>query len=167
MCVCSVTKSCLTLCNPMDCSPPDSSVRGIFQARILEWVAISSPRRSPWIYFFCPSVLVWSGCYNQNHILGDLINRDLPLPVLEAENPKLNILVHSVPGGLPPGLWSATFLLGLHMVEKSLMCPLIRGQKPYLIRTLPWWPHLTLITASQALSPNTVTLEVTVSIYEF
>ena len=28
-------------CNPMDCSPPDSSVRGFFQARILEWVAIS------------------------------------------------------------------------------------------------------------------------------
>ena len=33
---------CLTLCDPMDCSPPGSSVRGIFQARILEWVAISS-----------------------------------------------------------------------------------------------------------------------------
>ena len=32
-------QSCLTLCNPMDCSPPGSSVRGILQARILEWVA--------------------------------------------------------------------------------------------------------------------------------
>ena len=32
-------------CNPMDCSPPGSSVHGIFQARILEWVAISSSRR--------------------------------------------------------------------------------------------------------------------------
>ena len=39
--------------------------------------------------------------------------------------------------------------------------------KPYLIRILPWWSHLTLITASQAPSPNIVTLEVTVSIYEF
>ena len=29
------------LCNPMDCSPPGSSVHGIFQARVLEWVAIS------------------------------------------------------------------------------------------------------------------------------
>ena len=37
---CLVTKSCLTLCDPMDCSPPGSSVRGISQARILEWVAI-------------------------------------------------------------------------------------------------------------------------------
>ena len=34
-------QSCLTLCNPMDCSPPGSSVYGILQARILEWVAIS------------------------------------------------------------------------------------------------------------------------------
>ena len=35
-----VAQSCLTLCNTMDCSPPGSSVCGIFQARILEWVAI-------------------------------------------------------------------------------------------------------------------------------
>ena len=34
-------QSCLTLCNPMDCSPPGSSVQGILQARILKWVAIS------------------------------------------------------------------------------------------------------------------------------
>ena len=37
-------QSCLTLCDPMDCSPPGSSVHGILQARILEWVAISSSR---------------------------------------------------------------------------------------------------------------------------
>ena len=37
----SVTQSWLILCNPMDCNPPGSSVHGIFQARILEWVAIS------------------------------------------------------------------------------------------------------------------------------
>ena len=36
-----VAQSCPTLCDPMDCSPPGSSVRGISQARILEWVAIS------------------------------------------------------------------------------------------------------------------------------
>ena len=35
---------CLTLCNPVDCSPPGSSVRGILQTRMLEWVAISSSR---------------------------------------------------------------------------------------------------------------------------
>ena len=39
-------QSCLTLCDPMDCSLPGSSVHGIVQARILEWVAISSSRES-------------------------------------------------------------------------------------------------------------------------
>ena len=34
-------QSCLTLCDPMDCSPPGFSVHGILQARTLEWVAIS------------------------------------------------------------------------------------------------------------------------------
>ena len=46
VCVCSVYQSCPTLCNPMDCSLPGSSVHGIFQARILEWVAISFSRGS-------------------------------------------------------------------------------------------------------------------------
>ena len=39
-------QSCLTLCDPMDCSLPGSSNHGIFQARTLEWVAISFSRRS-------------------------------------------------------------------------------------------------------------------------
>ena len=41
-----VTQSYLTLCNPMDCSPPGFSVHGILQARILEWVAIPFFSRS-------------------------------------------------------------------------------------------------------------------------
>ena len=41
---CLVAKSCPTLCDPMDCGLPDSSVHGISQARILEWVAISFSR---------------------------------------------------------------------------------------------------------------------------
>ena len=41
-----VAQSCPTLCDPMDCSLPGSSVYGIFQARILEWVAISFSGRS-------------------------------------------------------------------------------------------------------------------------
>ena len=39
-----VTQLCPTLCNPMDCSPPSSSVLRIPQARVLEWVAIPFPR---------------------------------------------------------------------------------------------------------------------------
>ena len=41
-------QSCPTPYDPLGCSPPGSSVHGIFQARILEWVAISSSRRSSW-----------------------------------------------------------------------------------------------------------------------
>ena len=43
---CSVTKLCPPLCNPMDHSPPGSFVDRIFQARILEWVSISSSQGS-------------------------------------------------------------------------------------------------------------------------
>ena len=46
VCVCKVTQLCLTLCDPMDYSPPGSSVHGILQARILEWVSISFSRGS-------------------------------------------------------------------------------------------------------------------------
>ena len=42
----SVAQSCPTLCDPMDCSLPGSSIHGIFQARILEWVAVSFSRGS-------------------------------------------------------------------------------------------------------------------------
>ena len=41
-----VAQSCPTLCNPMDSSQPGSSIHGIFQARILEWIAISFSRGS-------------------------------------------------------------------------------------------------------------------------
>ena len=50
-----VTQSCPTLCDPMDCSQSGSSVYGIFQARVLEWIAISfsrgssRPRNRTWV----------------------------------------------------------------------------------------------------------------------
>ena len=44
--VCLIDQSYLTLCYPLDCSPPDSSVHGILQTRILEWGAISFSRGS-------------------------------------------------------------------------------------------------------------------------
>ena len=43
-----VAQSCPTLCNPMDCSPLCSSVHGILQAKIREWVAMPSSRGSSW-----------------------------------------------------------------------------------------------------------------------
>ena len=52
-----VTQSCLTLQDPVDCSPPGSSVHGIFQARELEWGAIAfsgrSRRHTVILYFGC------------------------------------------------------------------------------------------------------------------
>ena len=47
-CVCVSSFGCVQLCNPMDCSPADSSVHGILEARILEWVPMSSSRVSSW-----------------------------------------------------------------------------------------------------------------------
>ena len=54
---CSVARLYLTLCDPMDCSPPGSSIHEILQARIPEWVAISSSRGSSW-----PSDWTWVYC---------------------------------------------------------------------------------------------------------
>ena len=48
MVACSVTQLCPSLCNPVAYSPPESSVDGIFQASILEWVAISYSSESSW-----------------------------------------------------------------------------------------------------------------------
>ena len=53
VCVCVRTRAkllqlCLTFCHPMDCSLQSSSVQGILQARVLEWVAMPSSRGSSW-----------------------------------------------------------------------------------------------------------------------
>ena len=68
-----VTQSCLTLCDPMDCSLPGFSIHGIFQARVLELAAIFLSRWSSWprdwthVYLHCSQRLYrlnqeyWSG----------------------------------------------------------------------------------------------------------
>ena len=58
-----VTQSCLTLSNPMDCSPPGSSINGIFQARVLEWGSIAfSTKRSTG-----RQILLWSCSVQFSH----------------------------------------------------------------------------------------------------
>ena len=66
MCV-LVIPSCLTVCNPMDCSPPGSSVCGILEVRILEWVVISfskgSSQPSYWTQVSCTPgrfITIWA-----------------------------------------------------------------------------------------------------------
>ena len=53
VCVCPVAQLCLTLCNPMDCSLPGSSVHEVFQARVLEWGVISSSPTSTFTLILC------------------------------------------------------------------------------------------------------------------
>ena len=83
-CMGTVSQSRLTLCNPMDCRPPGSSVHGILQARTLEWVAISSfkwssqlrdckacLRHCRWILYYwttggCPWSLAGGAHWNRN-----------------------------------------------------------------------------------------------------
>ena len=62
-----VTQSCPTLCDPMACSPPGSSVHGILQVRILEWVAIPFSRGSP-----DPGTELWSATFHADSSLSNL-----------------------------------------------------------------------------------------------
>ena len=55
-----VAESCLTLWDPMDCSPPGSSIRGTLQARRLEWVAMPSSRGSSQ-----PRDRTWVSCFGR------------------------------------------------------------------------------------------------------
>ena len=65
VCVCarSVSKSCLTVCPHVDCSPSGSSVLGISQARILEWIAVSFSRPRDQTRVSCVSVGRWILCH--------------------------------------------------------------------------------------------------------
>ena len=60
-----VAQSCPTLSDPMDCSLPGSSVRGIFQARVLEWGAIAFSKRFP------STCQRWKSQAGQQHELRD------------------------------------------------------------------------------------------------
>ena len=71
-CCCLVTKSCPTLYNCMDCTPSDSSVRGILQQRVLEWVAIFFSRGS-----FRPRDWTCVSCIGR-HILYHWATRKVP-----------------------------------------------------------------------------------------
>ena len=61
-----ITRLCPTFCNPVDCSPPGSSVHGILQARMLKWAAIPFSRGSfqlrDWTQVSC--ITIWASFYN-------------------------------------------------------------------------------------------------------
>ena len=89
-CCCLVAKSCLTLCDPMDYSLPGSSVHGIFQARILEWVAMASSRG------IFPTQGLNPGLLHSRQILYQLSYQgspcELPFP---SSHPPITVTVHS------------------------------------------------------------------------
>ena len=90
--VCSVTQSCPTLCNPMGCSLPGSSVCEILQARILEWVAMPSP----------PG--------------------DLPNPGIEPRFPSLQAdSLLSDPPGMPYSLFKSLFITNGNELCKNIL----------------------------------------------
>ena len=101
-CAMLVTQSCLTLCNPMDCSLPGSSVHGILQAGILEWVAMPSARGSSQprdAHFSCVSqvscidkLVLYHWCHLQspNSLQGTMKEK----PTLSALNSR-NLFFHS------------------------------------------------------------------------
>ena len=65
MCVCVHAQSCPTLCDPMACNLPGSSVHGILQARILAWVAIPFSKGS-----FQPRDWTWVSCIASRFFIG-------------------------------------------------------------------------------------------------
>ena len=88
-----VPQSCPTLCDPMDCSLPDSSVHGIFQARVLEWVAVS----------FYPSVQFSSVAQSFSPTLCDPMNCSTPgLPVHHQLPEFTQTHVHRVSDAIQP-----------------------------------------------------------------
>ena len=81
--LCLVTQWCLILCDRRDCSPPGSSVHGILQARILEWVAMPSSRSSPpkdWTQVSCIAggfFTVWATRESHSMLYGDLNRKEI------------------------------------------------------------------------------------------
>ena len=84
-----IAQLCPTLSDPMDCSLPDSSIHGILQARILEWVAISFSRGSSWPREWTP--IIYASCIDRQR------HNSLPL----APPGKTHLLCLSVKAKIP------------------------------------------------------------------
>ena len=119
VCCVSVSQLCLTLCVPMGCSPPGSSVHGFLQARILEWFAISSSRESSWPRDWTPVSRIAGGFFTilttrevqriigsrkgkqKSHMMkGKWLNRSkanefiLIFPTMQAQKQTYNVINH-------------------------------------------------------------------------
>ena len=102
--------SCLTLCDPMDCSPPGSSVPGILHARILEWVAISFSRiRSRgWLFIIDRNIVQYQRTGVLFAVYTSIQFENSPKIVLYQMKPylrSLNIDTNFLPGALTKHLY--------------------------------------------------------------
>ena len=86
-----VTQSCLTLCNPMNYNPPGSSVHGILQATILEWVTIPFSKGSQSRDLPNPGIKPGSPALQADSLLSEP-----PGKILVSKEPQRNLKLHSV-----------------------------------------------------------------------
>ena len=120
--VSKVAQSCPTLCNPMDCSLPGSSLHGILQGRILEWVAIAFSRGSSWSRD-------WTHvCCDSWWILSLLSHQGMPAStkteISRARDSRKGTLMGGKDGGLSPWL-----LVLQTELDFPLSCPYLLSQE--------------------------------------
>ena len=100
--LCLVTQSCLSLCDPTDCSPPGSSVHGILQARIVKCVAMpssrgSSPPRDWTPLLLCTEHICWR----------NIMSSFLPYVASQSDGPRA-VMIASIEGCVGAGKWVLT-----------------------------------------------------------
>ena len=125
----SVVQSCPTLCDPTDCSPPRSSIHGILQARLLEWVAMLSSRGSSrprnWTRVSHVSCISRQVLYHQHHLVTAKVANHLStllVSVLQLSSRRLRALpwreaaaLHPSPLGLYEVRTLLTWLVGTRL----------------------------------------------------
>ena len=116
-CVCAqLLQACLTLCNPMGCSPPGSPVHGLLQARMLEWVAISFSRGSSLLNWRLSCLLHWQA----GSLLLALHGKPLLYPTCTETAGSEGLRRRDCSPGLPgPRLGSTQRLLETHHRQKQ------------------------------------------------
>ena len=148
--MCARVLSCVWLCDPIDCSPPGSSVRRISQARILEWVAISSCRGSSqprnWTSVFCISYILAGESFTTAPLekplnsSENLLNKHCSVffpwqiylyvdlggwvPIYDSHTSRNSVLKCSIVGRAGPGPWPLLFpspLLAISHAKRDLI----------------------------------------------
>ena len=126
VCVCLVAQSSLTLCHPMDFSPQGSSADGIFQARILEWVAISFPRGSFW-----PTGWTRLSCI-AGRFFGHLSHQGSPASCyweVPVQTPGARCVFHAQPPSIPTTLGGGSMLPSPHCSMGRIPVHLANGHQ--------------------------------------